>query len=60
MQVFIGIDDTDTPEADRGTGKLARWIQKELPEGCGMGGRFVSSSWYTRTFPIPLITAQPV
>jgi hypothetical protein len=38
MQVFIGIDDTDTPEADRGTGKLARWLEKELPEGCRMWG----------------------
>ena len=38
MQVFIGIDDTDTVGADRGTGKLARWLEKELPEGCGMWG----------------------
>lgn len=38
MKVFIGIDDTDTSEADRGTGKLARWLEKELPEGCGMRG----------------------
>jgi hypothetical protein len=38
MQVFIGIDDTDTLGADRGTGKLARWIEKELPEGCAMWG----------------------
>jgi len=38
MQVFIGIDDTDTLGADRGTGKLARWLEKELPEGCGMWG----------------------
>ena len=31
MLVFIGFDDTDTPEADRGTGKLARYFEKELP-----------------------------
>lgn len=38
MQVFIGIDDTDTLGADRGTGKLARWLEKELPEECSMQG----------------------
>lgn len=34
MRVFIGFDDTDTIDADRGTGKLARWFQEDLPHGC--------------------------
>lgn len=32
MRVFLGFDDTDTIDADRGTGKLARWFGYELPE----------------------------
>jgi tRNA(Ile2) C34 agmatinyltransferase TiaS len=31
MQYFIGFDDTDTLDADRGTGKLARWFEGCLP-----------------------------
>ena len=38
MRVFIGFDDTDTIDADRGTGKLARWFEQELPEGCSVWG----------------------
>ena len=38
MQVYIGFDDTDNITADRGTGKLARWFEDELPEGCRMEG----------------------
>lgn len=38
MRVFVGFDDTDTIDADRGTGKLARWFEQELPEGCFMWG----------------------
>lgn len=37
--IYIGIDDTDTPSADRGTGKLARGLIDTLPEGfrcCGV------------------------
>ncbi len=34
MRVYIGFDDTDTLESDRGTGKLARWFEKEIPAGC--------------------------
>ena len=33
MRYFIGFDDTDILEADRGTGKLARWFACSLPEG---------------------------
>ncbi len=32
MRVFLGFDDTDTIDADRGTGKLSRWFGYELPE----------------------------
>jgi len=32
MRVFLGFDDTDTIDADRGTGKLARWFEQELPD----------------------------
>ncbi len=38
VRFFIGMDDTDTLEADRGTGKLARWFESELPEGCTLHG----------------------
>jgi hypothetical protein len=31
MRIYIGFDDTDTYEADRGTGKLARWFEDTLP-----------------------------
>ena len=34
MRVYVGFDDTDNITADRGTGKLARWFENELPEGC--------------------------
>jgi len=38
MRVYIGFDDTDNKGADRGTGKLARWFEKELPKGCSLWG----------------------
>ena len=38
MRVYIGFDDTDHADADRGTGKLARWFKRELPEGCRIWG----------------------
>jgi tRNA(Ile2) C34 agmatinyltransferase TiaS len=38
MRVYVGFDDTDTVDADRGTGKLARWFEQELPEGCLLWG----------------------
>ena len=38
MRVYIGFDDTDNITADRGTGKLARWFEKEIPEGCRVEG----------------------
>jgi tRNA(Ile2) C34 agmatinyltransferase TiaS len=38
MKVYIGFDDTDNVDADRGTGKLARWFEEELPEGCSLDG----------------------
>jgi tRNA(Ile2) C34 agmatinyltransferase TiaS len=38
MKVYIGFDDTDTIDADRGTGKLARWFEGALPEACTMWG----------------------
>jgi hypothetical protein len=38
MRVYIGFDDTDTSDADRGTGKLARLFESSLPEGCSMWG----------------------
>jgi len=38
MRVYVGFDDTDTVEADRGTGKLARWFERDLPEGCRLWG----------------------
>ncbi len=38
MKIYIGFDDTDTIDADRGTGKLARWFENALPEGCRIWG----------------------
>lgn len=38
FRVYIGFDDTDCPDSDRGTGKLARWFDRELPEGCHAWG----------------------
>jgi hypothetical protein len=38
MRVYVGFDDTDTASSDRGTGKLARWFEKELPDGCRLWG----------------------
>jgi hypothetical protein len=38
MRIYIGLDDTDTADADRGTGKLARWLENELPPGHRLWG----------------------
>lgn len=38
MRIFIGLDDTDTVDSDRGTGKLARWLEDKLPGGCRLWG----------------------
>jgi len=38
MRIYIGFDDTDTIDSDRGTGKLARWFENELPESCRLRG----------------------
>ncbi len=34
MKVYFGFDDTDNHDSPYGTGKLVRWFQKKLPEGC--------------------------
>lgn len=36
MRIFICFDDTDTLDCGRGTGKLVRWFEDELPEACTM------------------------
>lgn len=38
MKIYIGMDDTDTLESDFGTGKVVRWFQDSLPEGCQCRG----------------------
>ena len=38
MRIYIGFDDTDTVDSDRGTGKLARWFENELPHPCRLWG----------------------
>ena len=38
MRIYVCFDDTDTIDADRGTGKLVRWFEAELPQGCTMWG----------------------
>ena len=32
MRVFVCFDDTDTLDADRGTGKLVRWFAESVQE----------------------------
>ena len=34
MKVYLGFDDTDTHDSAYGTGKLVRWFQGAMPEGC--------------------------
>ena len=38
MRIYAGFDDTDTVDSDRGTGKLARWFEDELPKSCRLWG----------------------
>jgi tRNA(Ile2) C34 agmatinyltransferase TiaS len=38
MKIYVGFDDTDVVGADRGTGKLARWFERSLPEGVSLWG----------------------
>jgi hypothetical protein len=38
MRIYIGFDDTDTIDSNRGTGKLARWYENELPDLCHLWG----------------------
>jgi hypothetical protein len=38
MKMFVAFDDTDNIDSEFGTGKLARWFEKELPEGCRLWG----------------------
>jgi len=38
MRVYVGMDDTDRRDSNRGTGKLARWMERELPPGCTLWG----------------------
>lgn len=38
MKIYIGMDDTDSLDSDYGTGKVARWLQNSLPEGCRVWG----------------------
>jgi len=38
MRAYVCFDDTDTIDADRGTGKLVRWFEDELPDGCTLWG----------------------
>ncbi len=43
MRVFVGFDDTDVKGSERGTGKLARWFEQELPEGCNVWGLYANN-----------------
>jgi tRNA(Ile2) C34 agmatinyltransferase TiaS len=38
MRFYVGLDDTDTADSDRGTGKLARWFEDGLPAPCRLFG----------------------
>lgn len=37
-RIYVCFDDTDTIDAERGTGKLARWYAAALPDGCTTWG----------------------
>jgi tRNA(Ile2) C34 agmatinyltransferase TiaS len=37
-RMYVAFDDTDTLDADRGTGKVGRWFEEELPDGCSLWG----------------------
>ena len=37
-RLYVAFDDTDTIDADRGTGKVGRWFEDELPAGCTLWG----------------------
>lgn len=37
-RLYVAFDDTDNLGADRGTGKVARWFEDELPEECSLWG----------------------
>ena len=37
-RLYVAFDDTDTIDADRGTGKVGRWFEDELPSGCVLWG----------------------
>ena len=34
MKIYLGFDDTDVLDSLYGTGKLVRWFQRQLPDGC--------------------------
>jgi len=38
MKVYLGFDDTNTLDSRFGTGKLVRWFQSAMPEGCEYPG----------------------
>lgn len=38
MKVYLGFDDTDTHDSLYGTGKLVRWFERNMPEGCECRG----------------------
>jgi hypothetical protein len=38
MKVYFGFDDTDRHDSPYGTGKLVRWFQSAMPEGCACLG----------------------
>jgi hypothetical protein len=38
MMIYLAFDDTDTPDSERGTGKLARWFEDVIPLECRLKG----------------------
>ncbi len=38
MKLYLGFDDTDHLASDYGTGKMVRWFQERLPDGCQCQG----------------------
>ena len=51
MRIYIGFDDTDTVDSDRGTGKLARWFENEFPNHADCGVLFASNFCWMTAIP---------
>ena len=59
MHIYIGFDDTDTPDSDRGTGNWPAGLETNYLSHAGCGAWFASNYYWITPFLTPLIIAQP-